>query len=698
MSLFFLHPIYLLGLLAASLPILIHLLNRRRMKRIRFPAVRFILLTQKRISRSYRLRHWLVLALRTMAIILLALLMANPIFQTGAGLFAGGGPVSLVVVLDNSLSMTWSGDGRGFKDAKEAARVLIDSLNAGDRAAIIPTSISGKEAFRLKEEKEVLLRDLQGIEISDGTANFDTALDKAYELLNVPAGQKEIRLITDMGLTGWDQFSTAALKQYDPSIPLKTLRVSAKNRPLNGAVKEIKLGGQGVGVNLPLQIEAVLANFGAAEIKDVLVQLSIDGEAREQKLATVPPHGETSVKFQSRLGKPGAHVGEITLKKEGFAGNPRSHFALHAQDKLNILVVDGDPQTALVRSETFFLSRALNPAGDQNTSLYLPTVIVADSLGAVSLESYQVVVLCNVAVISEAVAQKLRSFLSQGGGLLIFTGDRLQLDSYNQRLAQSLPAQLREKRLAPEASAEKIGKIASSHPALENFSDPILQESLSSSRVWGYFRGAAAGKSVLVSLANGDPLILEQKVGSGTVIFVGTSADRDWTDLPVKTAYLPLMQSFTNYLAGGRRGALDSGVSVGSTKEIALPASVVGKSIRISKPNKQESQVAVVADKDQSVARFEENEQAGFYRVALPAAADKTPAVAQIYAVNPPFLESRLDKISESELQAKLQPIKVEVIPIEGLKHGGTRTDLALPLLAMLIVVLLFEGWLAQRF
>src|SRR5581483_7649257 len=109
MSVFFLYPIFLLGLLAASLPVLIHLLNRRRLKRIRFPAVRFILLSQKRISRSYRLRHW----------IFLALLLANPIFQTGAGLFAGGGPVALVVLLDNSLSMTWSGDGNGFKQAKD---------------------------------------------------------------------------------------------------------------------------------------------------------------------------------------------------------------------------------------------------------------------------------------------------------------------------------------------------------------------------------------------------------------------------------------------------------------------------------------------------------------------------------------------------------------------------------------------------
>ncbi len=698
MSVFFLHPLYLFGLLTASLPILIHLLNRRRMKRIRFPAMRFILLSQKRISRSYRIRHWLVLALRTLAVILLVLLLANPIFQTGAGLFASGGRVSLVILLDNSLSMTWSGDGTGFAQAKEAARLLIASLNDGDRATLIPTHISGKEIFRLKEEKEVLLRDLEAIEIADGVANFNTALDKAYQLLSAPAGDKEIRLITDLGLTGWDQFSVAALKQYDPSIPLKTIHVRANRKPLNGAVKEVKVGGNGVGVNVPLQVEAVLANFGAVEIKDLLVQLSIDGQTKEQKLATIPPMAEASVRFQSRLVKPGDHRGEITLKKEGFAGNPRTHFALRAQDKLNVLVVDGDPQTALVRSETFFLSRALNPAGDQYASLYLPTVIIADGLGTISLDAYQVVMLCNVATLSDAAAQKLRTYLSQGGGLMVFGGDRLQMESYNRQLAQVFHTRLTEKKLAPESAAEKVGNINFAHPALAQLNDPILQESLGGARVWGYLRGDGAPKSALISLANGDPLVTEQKAGAGKVIFVATSADRDWTDLPVKTTYLPLIQGLTNYLAGSRRGAVDGGIAVGGIKEIPLAAGVVGKSLRITKPNKQETEVDIVADKDRSVAKFDENDRAGFYRVTPPAGAEKDGVTPSLYAVNPPFLESRLDEINESELQAKLRPIQVEVIPAEALREGGKRTDLALPLMVLLIAILLTEGWLAQRF
>jgi hypothetical protein len=190
---------------------------------------------------------------------------------------------------------------------------------------------------------------------------------------------------------------------------------------------------------------------------------------------------------------------------------------------------------------------------------------------------------------------------------------------------------------------------------------------------------------------------MERKVGAGRVMFMATSADRDWTDLPVKTAYLPFVQALTSYLAGGKRGFLDGGIPVGAVKEFSLPPGYVGKSLRIIKPNRQDAEVFLSGEKDRAAARFEDNDTAGIYRLSLPAGADKETGVAQIYAVNPPFLESRLDEISAPELAAKLKPIPLEVIPVDALQQGGKRTDLALPLLALLIVTLLLEGWFAQR-
>jgi len=694
MSVFFLYPAFLFGLAAAALPILIHLLNRRRLKRVRFPAVRFILLSQKRISRSYRLRHWLLLALRTLAVICLALLLANPIFQTGAGLFAGAGPVALVVILDNSLSMKWSGDGNGFRQAKEVARLLISGLNEGDRAALVPTNSDSRETPRLKGQKEVLLKELDSIELADGSANLSAALARAYELLQQPAPEKEIRFITDLGLTGWDQFSVAGLKTVDPSIALKMIHIGRKQQPLNGAIKEIRLASQGVGVNLPLQIEASLINFGDQEIRDVLVQLSINGQNREQKLATVPSRGETSVRFQTRIHQPGSHSGEVILKKDNLAGNASVHFTVEAEDKLRVLVVDGDPQTSLVQSETFFLTRALNPTGERDSSLFLPTVVVADGLNAVNPEDYQVIALCNVGILPDGFLAKLPNYLRQGGGLLIFAGDKLQADNYNQKLAEILPASLRDKKIGSEANSEKVDKIDVAHPALQFFSDAILQESLRSARVWGYLR---SGGKPLISLANGDPLLLEHRVGSGKIMLLTSSADRDWNDLPVKTVYLPLIQSLSQYLAGGRRGSLDPGIAVGATKQISLPPSLVGKTLRVTKPDKRVAETAIGAEKERASATIEENERAGIYRLALPAGAQRDAGIPQLYAVNAPLLESRLEEISRRELETKLKPIRVEVIPAETLKRGGTRVDLALPLLALLIVTLLFEGWLGQR-
>ena len=184
------------------------------------------------------------------------------------------------------------------------------------------------------------------------------------------------------------------------------------------------------------------------------------------------------MRFQTRIGQPGAHSGQVTLKKENLAGNAVANFTLEAQNKLRVLVVDGDPQTSLVQSESFFLIRALNPAGERDTSLFLPTVIVTDGLNTANLESYQVVALCNVATLPDGFVGKLQNYLRQGGGLLIFAGDKLQLDNYNQKLAQVLPGALGAKKTGAEASGEKIDKIDLAHPALQIFADTILQESL----------------------------------------------------------------------------------------------------------------------------------------------------------------------------------------------------------------------------
>ncbi len=699
MSLFFLHPAHLYGLIAASLPIIIHLLNRRRLKRIRFPAVRFILLAQRRISRTYRLRHWIILALRTCAILFLVLLLAHPIFQTGMGLFAGGGLTSAVVILDNSLSMKWSGGGEGFKKAREAARQLISSLKETDRLAVIPASTAGRSQMRPVGEQESLLRELEAIGIAAGTADFARALSRAYELLSKEtATQKQIWFITDMALADWDRFSLSALGQYDPLIPLKILKVGKGTEPLNATIKEIRTRGEGVGVGLPVDLEASIINFGDKEIRDLLIELHLDGQKKDQRLVSVSPRRELGVSFQFQLAQAGSHYGQVILKKQGLAGNATAYFTLQALDQFKVLVVDGDPKTSLVQSEAFFLTRALNPSGTRASSQFLPTVIIPEGLGSVTLDSYDAIVFCNLPLIPDALLPKLRNYLRQGGGLLLFLGDRVQADDYNLKLFDSsppiLPARIREKRTLTEPQ-EEIQKVDTGHAALQGLADELLKKSLLSAEIKSYFRAESAGAPPLLSLANGDPLLLEKKIGPGRVLLFTTAADRDWSNLPLKTAYLPLMQSLVSYIAGGKRGSMDPGIDVGTPKVLSFPASAVGKRVKITKPDGKEREAAIAAKDEKAVGSFEENDLAGIYRFYLPAGDGRE--ATQFYPVNSPFLESRLETIGDKELQAKLSPIRAEVIPIESLEKGGKRVDLSLPLLGLLLMTLASVGWLAQR-
>ena len=179
---------------------------------------------------------------------------------------------------------------------------------------------------------------------------------------------------------------------------------------------------------------------------------------------------------------------------------------------------------------------------------------------------------------------------------------------------------------------------------------------------------------------------------------MNTAADRDWSDIPLKTAYLPLIQSLVSYLQGGKKGSFDAGLTVGGAKKFLLSPSYVGKGLRITMPDQREREVSLAPEGDNVAASFTENDLAGIYKVSLPASADGQAAIPPTYPVNPPFLESRLESISERELQARLSPARAQIIPIEALEKGGTRSDLSLPLLLLLIVTLISEGWLSQRF
>lgn len=680
------------------IPLAIHLLNRRQQQRLRFPAVRFVLLSQRRVARTWNLRNWLLLAVRTLAVLFLALLMAHPLWETGVGLSARGAPLSAAVIVDNSLSMQVREEGAPFMQAKQAAGRILEALDDGDQAALIATNPVGRREPRLKDPREATLKDLDPLAVTAGAADFTAALRTAYELLRKTGGQKALWVVTDLGLSGWDRLSLPAVGEYDPIVPLKIVTVGSPDTPPSATITALVSRATQVAPGLDLGLAATIEGFAAESIPDVAARLTIDGKVRDEKQVTLSGDAESTVDFRFKLDLPGSRSGSVSLHGDGLSGNLRHHFTIHSRDRLNVLLVDGDPQRALVASETFFLSRALNPTGDPADSVLLPEVILPGAVGQVNPDGYQAMVLANVATLPPAWVARLAAFVEGGGGLLLSLGDRVIVEDYNRALWRNasplLPGPLGQRRRVPLDRNVTVAEVDVAHPALTALADRRLLDSLRSVKVSSYFEVTPTGGRTLMRLSNGHPLLVEKPMGKGRVLLLTSTADSAWNNLPLKTGYVPLIQSLVTHMAGGSSGSIDTGITAGTAKRWSTDAAHAGKRVMVVDPNLAEREVTLTPVEGKASGSFDGNHFAGVYRVVSPGGGLELPA---LYAVNPPPAESRLERMTADELQRKFGPVSHEVLSADALAGGGTRTDLALALVVVLILTLLCESWLGQR-
>ena len=134
----FLEPLFLLGLLGAALPLLVHLINRRKATKRSFPALKLLLESNKRVARSVKVRQWFLMALRVLAILLLALALAKPFFLSDAGVAAGERlPTAVVLVVDTSGSMT---NAKWWDRARDQVSDELEKLRPWDEVALVTTT------------------------------------------------------------------------------------------------------------------------------------------------------------------------------------------------------------------------------------------------------------------------------------------------------------------------------------------------------------------------------------------------------------------------------------------------------------------------------------------------------------------------------------------------------------------------------
>ena len=435
------------GLAAASLPIIIHLLNRRKFREMRWAAMRFLLAAIRKNSRRIRIEQWLLLAVRTLIIVLVVSAMAKPFLESlGALPVIAGQRTHRVLVLDGSLSMAYApADVTRFEQAKTLAAQLVKDARRGDAISVVlmadpPRVVIGDPSPNHAE----VLKEIEEITLPHGgtdlAASFD-AIDRVLAASTI--AQKEVVFLTDLQAASWRRPSEVG----DDGLK-RALAKLASARPRSVVIDLGKSGGENRAVTEPGDCAAGRhrGHFGRAPRG--APQLRAEPSRRRPRPADrrrparpgagprPPGRRGQPVAFNHTFTAPGDHLVEVQIDDDPLKLDNHRWLAVPVREYLNVLLVDGHFKSEPFQAETDYLAQALSPAA---TSAGSPSVIrtevVAESqLSRRELAPYDAVVLCNIAQFTEAEVAALDDYLKQGGGVVVFGGDQVVPENYNRLL------------------------------------------------------------------------------------------------------------------------------------------------------------------------------------------------------------------------------------------------------------------------
>jgi hypothetical protein len=655
-------PLFLLAALAAVIPVALHLIARRRARQLPFPSLQFLELSVERTRRRKRLRDAALMFLRAAALMLLAVGLARPAV-TSLGALWGNAGAATVILLDNSASMgTIDRDRLRLATATAAAEQILDQLGERDQVALLPAcGPEFADAAQLNSSQSAVRAALGQCQVSYGRSNLPQMIARAEALLaKSDAPNKQIFLLTDMQRTAWEDAggqlfevsdqrvksresrveSEAYLaeipKSQNPKIPdhtppaprppslppnLQIILVNCNRAPRpDAAVERIELAVATPIANAPLKLEAVVRN--AAEVpQERFVELAIDGVVQARSpLLSLPPGGTARHEFTFTLAAGGLHRGEVRLVGEdGSRFNDARHFAVDLGEQVAAGIVAARRHEVPYLDDTFYLEQALAAAGGAINIHRFTFVELTDE----NLARQSLLFLVNLPAADAEIARRLADYVDRGGKLVWICGDRVDGEAYNQMNNQTggrlLPAPLEGLRAADARQgrdAWHIGAIDGKSPLLAGLDQPpsLYQSVL----VYKYIEIADEKENrmaqVLAWLDDGRPLLVERAEGRGRTLWLGVGLRSDWTNLPLRPIFPPLVARLALEWAGAAEQCRE--VYAGRPMVFQLPATV--GEVELIPPGGETLRLPTEPDAEGRKFRYERTDRIGVYQLRLP--------------------------------------------------------------------------------
>lgn len=551
-----LNPVFLFALAAAALPLLIHLLSRRRVPEFPFSSLRFLRRSDRRSMRRITLRRLLLLVMRTAAVVLVVLAFARPVVEGRlASLIPAQTPRLVVVLLDRSYSMgVRESGGTLFDRAREAALEILSGLGPQDEVAVV--LFDEAQELILAAERTgwaVTPQALSDARPSWRGTDIGAALEYARGLIaGSRHGAGEIFLVSDLQRSGMrgprgEKGMPAAEVGPGAEVPLRVFLVPVAPDPgVNVAVVGVRVPRAAVHRGEMVAVRAVLRSSAPGDVT-VPVRVEVDGRRIVEQQIDLPPGAEVSEEFRFEAERSGWIRGSVSCREDRLPADDSRRFTIAVRERARVLLLSG--------GDVFYLEQALEPEGAEG-DIALDARLWSGYESA-DLRDVDVVVAGSAGAAPRRDAPILRRFAETGGRVVVFVAPGLE--EFAAALSAHGPGI--EFRPRDEGFLEPRRPPAGSGLFL-----PFGREDLDGfSRL--RLRGAPTisgipAREVLARLSDGSPLVWREEIGAGEAIFVAADPDAEGGNLVLSPYFLPLVQQLVLARIGeaaGTEGALVGG-------------------------------------------------------------------------------------------------------------------------------------------
>lgn len=599
----FLNPFLLVALAAAAIPLLLHLLNLRKLRTVEFSSLRFLKELQKTRVRKLKLRQILLLLLRIGLVVFAVLAFARPALEGTAGLPGAHASATAVILLDNSFSMDVRDErGSRFKQAQDAAQEIVDLLEDNDEAYLVPmTDVKSGLGAEPSRNREALRSTIAAMKLGYRRADLDDGLRVAASLLDRSENlNKEVYIITDAQRT-------------NASAVLDSLRIFGESTRIY--LLPVGSGGSIAGVNLgldsirlltsvfetgkPVEVRAWVHNYGDRDVDGATVSLVINGERLAQAGVAVAAGATEAVDLAAAPKRPGLQGGHIEIEGDALEADNRRYFAFPVLDRMRV-VVAGSPQSMS------FLDLVLGLAGN---ALAVERVSPA-ALPAVDLSRAEAVVLAEASVND---ASRLAQYVQEGGGLVIYGGPGMDRNSFNAGLGAALGISLGATVTPTGDAAFKFTEVEREHPIFAGVFDPANPGNVVESPEIRQAMPSTGGETI-IRLSNGSPFMSEYRRGRGRIIYVAAPPSDAWSNLPLKGIFVPIATRTVFYV--GSRGDAFPSTTVGENITVPLPArQSIPENVKVTTPDGRDEFVPVRKFPSGASFTYDRATVPGIYRV-----------------------------------------------------------------------------------